>query len=175
MLCNVHCSSSTQALCLCITLQIVVLCLCLHGWKSPNKSASVLWSIKLWLILPVMWKQRVYKMPSHNGAVSLGPKKVNVAVREFVCLHGEDQMDCCLMFWSRFFLVSELNVTEPQTDPREYQHEELIFWEGCFSSSQVFWSSSECFLRRSWTITSLWLDKALQNQDEDTGNYNGRY
>lgn len=105
MLCNVHCSSSTQALCLCITLQIVVLCLCLHGWKSPNKSASVLWSIKLWLILPVMWKQRVYKMPSHNSAVSLGPKKVNVAVREFVCLHGEDQMDCCFMVWSRFFSV----------------------------------------------------------------------
>lgn len=51
----------------CITLQIVVLCLCLHGWKDPNKSnKSVLWSSKLWLILPVMWKQRVYKMPSHN-------------------------------------------------------------------------------------------------------------
>lgn len=34
--------------------------------KAQTNPESVLWSIKLWLILPVMWKQRVYKMPGHN-------------------------------------------------------------------------------------------------------------
>lgn len=64
---EVRCPGSASALSGRITLQTIVSCLCLHGWKGPNK--SVLWSIKLWCILAVMWKQSVYKMLSHNSGM----------------------------------------------------------------------------------------------------------
>lgn len=45
-------------------------CVCVFmAEKTQTNSASVPWSIKLWLILPVMWKQRVYKMPSRDRGV----------------------------------------------------------------------------------------------------------
>lgn len=60
--------------------------------KAQTNPASVLWSIKLWLILPVMWKQRVYKMPSHNwGMIWFG------------CLRK--WKTACLFTWRRLFAL----------------------------------------------------------------------
>lgn len=69
--------------------------------KAQTNPASVLWSIKLWLILPVMWKQRVYKMPSTNCGMIWceSPKKVDVAGIAFVGDHCKDSCYFyCLMF-----------------------------------------------------------------------------
>lgn len=82
--------------------------------KTQTNPAPVLWSIKLWLILPVMWKQRVYKMLSHNGGMIwlLWPRKWMLqAVRFFTWRWSYGLWFLLFRFWCCISYVFNFKIT----------------------------------------------------------------
>lgn len=87
-------------------------CVCVFmAEKTQTNPASVPWSIKLWLILPVMWKQRVYKMASRDRGVIWfrSPGKWRLSAAHYFYAR-------ILLLWILLFPIShslfDLDVTE---------------------------------------------------------------
>lgn len=134
--------------------------------KTQTNPAPVLWSIKLWLILPVMWKQRVYKMPSHNSGVTWFQE--SECCRQRVCLRWDDRMDChffiCFYFdaASRHWMSQKWIMFLTLRSPRGVWIRGLTHRSSAFSSDalQLFWGHQQ----------SLWLH-AIPHVSASTGNH----